>query len=143
MPERDWSEIVESERLAVDEEFSNRLAESRFSRSEWGLIMTVVEFDIRDPEDPDRARLVGDTSKVESVLPELEKVGQPPVGGGTPSPEDSGGILERVTDLLGLGTGDDEVLEAADELVAAYAERLQARLEAEGKWEDARLAASD
>jgi hypothetical protein len=152
MTDRDWSEIVERERLAVDNEFAAEVAESRFSRSEWGVIMTVVEFEVRDPEDPERARLVGDTSRVESVLPQIEKVGQGPSMGAAPTPDpdggpngsddsgSGGGFLDRVLSLLGSGS-DDTVLDAADELVQAYAETLQAHLEEQGKWEEVRTAA--
>ncbi|WP_436929101.1 DUF5799 family protein [Halosimplex halobium] len=141
MSDSAWSDRIVGERMQTDQEFAEKVAASNFSRQQWGLIMTAVEFEIEDPEDPDSARLVADTSKVESVVPELEKVDQASgmaAGGGRPD-DDSGGILDGVKDALGLG-GDDgidrEQLAAAEEMAQMYAGDLQEKLEANGKWEE-------
>ncbi|MFB6140350.1 MAG: DUF5799 family protein [Halosimplex sp.] len=150
MSDGDWSDRIVGERMQTDQEFAEKVAVSNFSRQQWGLIMTAVEFEIEDPEDPERARLVADTSKVETIVPELEKVdrasGMAP-GGGRQSDE-SGGILGNVKDALGLGGGggggvDREQLAAAEEMAQMYAGDLQERLESTGKWEEVCVLARD
>ena len=141
MSDSEWSDRIVGERMQTDREFAEKVAASNFSRQQWGLIMTAVEFEIEDPEDLDSARLVANTSKVESVVPELERVEQATgmaAGGGRPD-DDSGGILDGVKDALGLG-GDDgidrEQLAAAEEMAQMYAGDLQEKLESKGKWEE-------
>ncbi|WP_436911976.1 DUF5799 family protein [Halosimplex marinum] len=142
MSDSAWSDRIVGERMQTDREFAEKVAASNFSRQQWGLIMTAVEFEIENPGEPDSARLVADTSKIESVLPELEKVDRAAgmaAGGGRPD-DDSGGILDGVKDALGLGGGDDgldrEQLAAAEEMAQMYAGDLQEKLEANGKWEE-------
>lgn len=147
----DWTRLMGREQLAVDETFSGRIADSRFSRGEWGMVMTVVEFEIEAPDDPDRARLVADTSRVGSILPELRRVrNQPvasPVGGSTGGSTGSGaggGLLETIKSLLGLGGRDDTaVLHAADQLAQTYASELQTELETSGRWAEVCAKAAD
>ncbi|PSQ50489.1 hypothetical protein BRD15_01640, partial [Halobacteriales archaeon SW_6_65_15] len=111
MTERGWQDIIVGDRMAVDQEFAQRVSDSQFSRQEWGLIMTAVEFEIENPDDAEQARVVADTSKVEQVMPELENVrnqmnamGGAGGGGGQSG---GGGIFGSVKDALGLGGGDD------------------------------------
>jgi len=141
MSDSEWSDRIVGERMQTDREFAEKVAASNFSRQQWGLIMTAVEFEIENPDDPESARLVANTSKVESVVPELERVEQATgmaAGGGRPD-DDSGGILDGVKDALGLG-GDDgidrEQLAAAEEMAQMYAGDLQEKLESKGKWEE-------
>ena len=142
-----WMDRVVSDRMAVDQEFSQRVNESRFSSQQWGLIMTAAEFEIRDPERPGDARLVADTSKLPQIMPELERIdaqAQAPGAGGTPgsgggsSSGSGGGVLASIKSALGLGKdgsgSNDEELRAAETLVEEYADRLQTRLEEQGKW---------
>ncbi|WP_436924792.1 DUF5799 family protein [Halosimplex amylolyticum] len=143
MSERDWSDRIVGERMQVDQEFSEKVAASNFSRQQWGLIMTAVEFEIEDPEDPETARLVANTSKVESIVPELERVdraGGMAAGGGRPADDSGGGLLDGVKDALGLGGDsggvDREQLAAAEEMAQMYAGDLQEKLESRGKWEE-------
>ncbi|MFA9515975.1 DUF5799 family protein [Halopenitus sp. H-Gu1] len=140
----DWMDSIVGDRMAVDREFNDRVADSEFSSQEWGLIMTATEFEIEHPEDPDRARLVADTSKLPQMMPEIENIRQrmPAAGGGGGgSAGGSGGILDAVRNALGLGDGaDDDRLAEAERLVQEYADALQDRLESTGSWEQTRNA---
>jgi len=140
-----WRDQMVGERMAVDQEFSGRIADSELSNQEWGMIMTAVSFEIENSADPEKARLVADTSKVEHVIPEMEKLqdasgmGMPGgAAGGSRGSGGSGGFLGSVKDALGLGGDDDgtddEVLARADALTREYAGKLQTRLEDNGKW---------
>ncbi len=152
----DWEDLIVGDRMAVDREFSARVAESDFSSQQWGLVMTAVEFRVEHANDPEQARLVADTSKVEQIVPELESIEQsmgamgPTGAGGGPGPDrgSGSGFLGSVKDALGLG-GDGggspdtgSVVREADQLTGEYADLLQSRLENEGKWEKVRTAAA-
>jgi hypothetical protein len=150
MTERGWQDLVVGDRMAVDQEFAQRVADSQFTRQEWGLIMTAVEFEIENPGDADRAQVVAETSKVEQVIPELENVrnqmnAMGGAGGGGQT--GGGGIFDSVKDALGLGGGgggsgvDQDRLDAATRLADEYAGELQQRLESQGKWAQVREAA--
>ena len=133
-----WREQIVGDRMRVDQEFAGRVREAGFSNQEWGLIMTAAEFDIEG--EGEAARLVADTSKVPSILPELDAIAaqQPGPGG---RPRSSGGVLDAIKSSLGLGGGvDAETRERAVSLVDEYAETLQAHLEEQGKWERVREA---
>jgi len=140
MSEREWSDRIVGERMQVDQEFNEKVAASNFSRQQWGLIMTAVEFEIENPDDPETARMVANTSKIESIVPELDKVdqatGMAAQGGGGGS-SGSGGVLGNLKDALGLGGSsgvDREQLAAAEEMAQMYAGDLQEKLESKGKW---------
>jgi hypothetical protein len=141
MSESNWTDRIVGERMQVDQAFNEKVAASNFSNQQWGLIMTAVEFEIENPDDPESARLVANTSKVESIVPELENIDQrtgmaAQGGGGSGS---SGGLLDGVKSALGLGGGggvDREQLAAAEELAQMYAGDLQEKLQARGKWVD-------
>jgi len=147
----EWTDAIVGERMTVDNQFNDRVASSRFSSQEWGLIMTATEFEIEHSDDPEDARVVADTSNLSAVMPELKNVrdqvsamGGAPTGGG--SGGGSGGVLDSIKGALGLG-GDggsdapsDEEVEAAERLVQEYADELQAHLEEVGKWEQVRIA---
>jgi hypothetical protein len=148
-----WTDRFVGDQMAVDQEFSAEISDSEFTNQEWGLIMTAAEFDIENPSDPERARLVLRTDNLPGMLPELEKVrsGMGPGGvvGGDERPSDGdrsgGGLFDAIRGALGLEAADDdsedqERLDAADRLVSKYAETIQDRLEAQGKWEGVRNA---
>jgi hypothetical protein len=112
--------------------------------------MTATEFEIADADDPDAAQIVADTTNLPAVMPELENVrsqvaamgGATNDGGGGGS---GGGLIGSVLGALGLGgsaddSPSDEELEAAEQLVQAYADELQAHLEEVGRWEQIRIA---
>ncbi|GAA0198517.1 DUF5799 family protein [Halobacterium noricense] len=134
--------------MAVDREFSQRVTDSRFSRQEWGLVMTAVEFDIENPGDDERAKLVADTSKVRQVMPEMKNIqSQMNTMGGKPQKKESKGIFSSVKDALGMGGGgdgiDEERLAAAEGLAQEYANELQSRLESNDKWNRVRTAVQE
>jgi len=134
----DWTDRLAGARMQVDQQFNDRLVQSQFTNQEWGLIMTAVEFDIENPEDPAEAQLVARTGKVEHIMPELEKVSQHagPGGGGGGGRDSGGGLLEGIRSLLGGGSGgsDGEKLQAATDLADEYASELQQHLENQGRW---------
>ncbi|NEU59022.1 DUF5799 family protein [Halorussus sp. MSC15.2] len=149
MTERAWQDLIVGDRMAVDQEFAQRITDSQFSRQEWGLIMTAVEFEIENPGDDEQARIVADTSKVEQVMPELENIRNQMnsmAGGGGGGNGGGGGVFDSVKDALGLGGGggaDRDRIEAADRLAQEYAGELQQRLESQGKWSQVRDAAAE
>ncbi|WP_436935581.1 DUF5799 family protein [Halovenus marina] len=135
----DLSEQLAGARMQVDGRFNDRILDSQFSNQEWGLIMTAVEFEIDQPEDPAQAQLVANTDNVSAVIGELgDEQPRHPAGTAPAGTDSSGGILDRLGDALGLGssesTDDTEQLEAAEALAREYADELQAFLEEEGRW---------
>ena len=146
----DWTDRIVGDRMTVDREFNDRVAESRFSSQEWGLIMTATEFDIEHPDDPDRARIVSDTDKLPQMMPELDRVHDQvgAMGGGTDGGDGGGGgggggLMDSIKGAFGLGGGSsdhDEKLRDAEQLTQEYADRLQAHLESKGKWDQVRTA---
>lgn len=144
MGNSNWSDRIVGDRMTVDQQFMQRVNQSEFSRQEWGLIMTAVEFEIENPENEERAALVANTSKIPHVIPELKNV-QSQMGGMGGERESSGGVLSSIKDALGLGNGGDgnaAKTESATALAEEYAAELQAHLEEEGKWDDVRTAAA-
>ncbi|QAU12385.1 hypothetical protein EKH57_06445 [Halorubrum sp. BOL3-1] len=145
----EWTDAIVGERMTVDNQFNERVAASRFSSQEWGLIMTATDFEIENADDQEAARVVADTSSLPAIMPELESLrsqmagmGGAPGGGGGGS---GGGLVDSIKGALGLGGGggggaSDEELEAAERLVQEYADELQAHLEEVGKWEQVRVA---
>jgi hypothetical protein len=143
----DWTDAIVGDRMVVDREFTDRVRESRFSNQEWGLIMTATEFDIEDASDPEEARIVADTSKLPSIVPELDKVSNQmnamAGGGGSSERGAIGKVLDDIRGSLFGGSGgsaDREKLEAAERLTGEYADALQAHLERKGTWEQVRIA---
>jgi hypothetical protein len=147
----EWTDAIVGERMTVDNEFNDRVTASRFSSQEWGLIMTATEFEIENPDDPENARIVADTSSLPAIMPELENVrSQVAAMGGAPGGDgggggSGGGLVDSIKGALGLGGGgsdgpSDEEMEAAERLVQEYADELQAHLEDVGKWERVRVA---
>ncbi|RLM52104.1 DUF5799 family protein [Halorubrum sp. Atlit-28R] len=145
----EWTDAIVGERMTVDNQFNERVAASRFSSQEWGLIMTATEFEIENADDPEAARVVADTSSLPAIMPELENLRSQMAGmGGAPGGDSGGsgggGVVDSIKGALGLGGGgggpSDEELEAAERLVQEYADELQAHLEEVGKWEQVRVA---
>ena len=144
----DWQDMVVGARMTVDHEFTDRVRGSSLSNSQWGLVMTAVEFDVEDADDPENARIVADTSKLEHVLPEMQNVDEQMAmggGGGRGQSKSSGGVVGGIKDALGLGSDDDgdgELEAEATQLAEAYADALQSHLENEGRWDAVRRAAA-
>ena len=137
MSDQGWRNLIVGDRMRVDQEFSETVQNSSLSSSEWSLVMTAVDFDVEG--EGDSARLVADTSQVESILPELEKLAQRMGGqaGGRSSEGPGSGIVDSIRDSLGFGSGgvDAEKRNDALNLPQKYAEALQSHLESRGKWE--------
>lgn len=138
MSDDGWRDMIVGERMTVDRAFEDRIEASPFSRQQWGLVMTAVEFQI-DGDDESGYHLVADTSKLGHVLPEIDRMADQGMGGreATPSGSGGGGIFGSVKSAIGLGGGgsDDEQREAAESLAREYASALQSELEEAGKWE--------
>ena len=145
-----WTDSIVGDRMAVDQQFTDRVQASQFSSQEWGLIMTATNLEIERADDPEAARIVANTDQVESIIPELETVrSQMATMGGQPAGADGGstggGLVDSIKRTLGFGDeaddgGDPEKLAAAEELTQAYAAALQAHLESNGDFERARTA---
>ncbi|MFB6095482.1 MAG: DUF5799 family protein [Halodesulfurarchaeum sp.] len=141
-----WRDRVVGARMAVDQEFADRVEGSSFSRQQWGLVMTAVEFEIENPGDPENAAIVANTEKLPSILPELDNIEQQmqPMGG-----DDSGrssGVLSGLKDQLGFGNGsavDESKEREATQLVGEYADALQSHLESTGQWDEVRTIAAE
>lgn len=144
----DWQDRIVGVRMTVDRKFNDRVEASSFSRQQWGLVMTATEFEIENPEDADTARIVANTEKLPSVLPEMDRIeeqmGAMGAGGGGRS-GGGGGLLGGIKDALGLGGGGsshDERAADARELTQAYADELQRELEDMGRWDEVRRIAA-
>jgi len=144
----DWQDMIVGDRMTVDSEFEPRVEDSRFSRQEWGLIMTATEFEIED--EGATATIVADTEELAGMMPEIEKVADMGPMGATSDDDSGGGLLDSVFDAIGLGRDDDDddgidedKLQEAERLVAEYADALQAHLESEGRWDEVRAAAQE
>jgi hypothetical protein len=134
--------------MQVDQAFNEKVAASHFSGQQWNLVMTAVEFEVDHADDPDRARIVADTSKVETILPEIENMEQQrsmASAGDAGSGGSGGSLFDGIKDTLGLGSSgpDREQLAAAEEMAQMYADDLQEKLESTGKWERVREAAGN
>jgi hypothetical protein len=141
MSDNDWTDMLAAERMRVDRKFEDQLEASSFSRQQWGLVMTAVEFRIDGPEEPENATLRADTSKLSSVMSEIKNLGERGGGMGSPSggvaagSGDGGGFLSKITGLFSGGGGGGALQNEAEELAAEYAEKLQAHLEKRGRWQ--------
>lgn len=144
----DWTDQIVGARMTVDQQFADRVTASQFSRQQWGLIMTAVEFEIENADDADTARIVANTSKLKHVMSELDQVDaqmQAMGAGGSGKPK-GGGFLSGIKDVLGLGgSGGNsrEQKEAAERLANEYANELQRYLESEGRWQSVRRSVAD
>jgi hypothetical protein len=137
----EWRDRLAGARMQVDQQFTDQVVNSQFSNQQWGLIMTAVEFDIDEPEQPEEASLVANTEHVDQILPELDNIdrgmgGVQPGGGGESS---GGGIIDSIGKLVpGMGGDDSGVDEdqkaAAISLTEEYATQLQQYLESNGRW---------
>lgn len=139
MANNSWSDMIAAERMRVDQQFEDRISSSSFSRQQWGLVMTAVEFDVENPEDPERATLIADTSKLSSVMPQIKEMDKGGGMSGTTRGRSSGGgggFLSKITDALSLGGGSGgKQQQEAEELAAEYADKLQQRLEKRDRWQ--------
>ncbi|MFB6299378.1 MAG: DUF5799 family protein [Halobacteriales archaeon] len=144
MDERRWQDLIVGERMAVDQQFSDRIQASQFSQQEWGMIMTAVEFEI-DGTGED-ARIIARTEQIEHVLPQLTETRQQmqhPMGGGGDRGGSGDGLFDSIKSAFGMGDDENaEILQEASRLADDYARALQEHLEDQGKWEHVREAAA-
>lgn len=126
-----WEDLIVAERLEVDRAFQDRIRAAELPNQSWELVMTAVQFEIENPADPDGARLVANTDRLESVLPAMREV-EASMGYGD-ARGSGGGLLDRVRSLFG-GSGGGRRAEA-ERLADAYAEELEGLLVERGKWE--------
>ncbi|AQL41235.1 hypothetical protein BV210_00255 [Halorientalis sp. IM1011] len=147
-----WTDRIVGDRMTVDQQFTDRVESSQFSRQQWGMVMTAIEFDIENPTDQEAATLVADTSALPSVIPELDSMDDHPMAGpggpGGSVGDTGGGMFGGIKDALGLGSDEDDDLDeerlaAAERLADEYAAELQAHLEETGKWSAIRAAAAE
>jgi hypothetical protein len=144
----EWMDQLAGARMQVDKRFEDRVRNSRFSTQEWGLIMTAVEWDVERPGDPEAAELVAVTTRIEDIMPELERVRSQMGTPGAGAPDSGGGLLDDIGSLFDSLTGnggdgtDPEKVRDAERLVQAYATELQDFLEERGRWEAIREAAA-
>lgn len=143
-----WTDQIVGERMTVDKEFTQDVMNSEFTNQEWDLIMSAVEFEIENPGSPADARIVANTEKVATIVPELDDInaqmqamGGAPGGGSRDRGSGGSGIVDSVKSALGMGGGgddeaDQERIDAASELAGRYGEELQAHLESKGRWEE-------
>jgi len=140
----EWTDQLAGARMQVDQRFQETLEASSFTSQEWGLVMTAVDWTIENPDQPEEATLVADTSKLSEIIPELENIQQQMGGAQRPVEEgpDTGGILGRlkryVHDLQSNSSGGSSTkrFEDAKELVDGYTVELQSYLKERGRWED-------
>jgi len=144
MSDNSWRDALAAERMRVDREFEEHVQSSSFTRQQWGLVMTAVEFDIEGPDNPETAQLIADTSKLPSVMPQIEQMEQGGGGMGAPGggPRGGGsgsgsGLLGKLTSILpgGGDSGGGKRQDEAASLAQEYAEALQQRLEKRDRWQ--------
>jgi hypothetical protein len=168
MTDTTWRDRLAGHRMQVDEQFAPQVRESPLTNGEWNLVMTAVEFKIEG--EGEHARLVADTSKLDSVVPEFETMRQRGPGGRGSRPDAVDGVLDSTKDVLGIDsfddvldlkplsdrlgvdlsgalgldgeTDEDEKVQAAVRLTDSYARELQSHLESRGEWESIRAAAT-
>jgi hypothetical protein len=145
-----WTDMLAGARMQVDQQFQERLERSEFTNQEWGLVMTAVEFEIREVDDPENAHLVANREQIRQIIPELDTI-QREMGGAARPVEnnpDGSGMFGRVKQYLGFLSDDtsdepdEERLAAAKVLVDEYTEQLETYLRESGRWEDVREAAA-
>ncbi|EMA52504.1 MULTISPECIES: DUF5799 family protein [Halococcus] len=150
MSDREWSDRIAGDRMAVDQEFASTVENSQFSRQQWGLIMTAVEFEVEGSAGGED-RLVANTDNLPHIMPELDNVGGGMGGMGAMSGEgsggnDDGGVFGSIKNALGMGGDggtDQKRIDDAERLTQRYADELQQRLEDRGKWDDIRASAGN
>jgi hypothetical protein len=146
----EWTDQLAGARMQVDQRYQETLDASSFSNQEWGLVMTAIDWDIENPETPDEAELVADTSKLSEIIPELESIQQEMGGSQRPVEEgpDTSGFLGRIKryidDLTANGSSESSEKRYNDavELVEGYTMELQSYLEERGRWADVCAAAA-
>lgn len=139
-----WTDMMAGARMQVDQQFQHRLERSEFTNQEWGLVMTAVEFEVLDANDPENAHLAADREQIRQIIPELDTIQREMGGAARPvenNPDGSGifGQLKQYLGFLSEDTSDEpdeERLAAAKVLVDEYTEELETYLRERGRWEE-------
>ncbi|MFB6162818.1 MAG: DUF5799 family protein [Halococcoides sp.] len=127
----DWRDTIAAERMALDGEFADRVADAGLTSRQWDLVMSAVELRIDRPDSPAEAELRADTGALDAILDDL--VAMDDAGDvGLADHGDDGGFL----DWLGSLTGSEraEMRTTAAGLAEAYVQRLETRLRESGQW---------
>lgn len=130
----DWENMIIADRMAVDQAFQEQVTASAFSNQAWSLVMTAVDFQIVNPEQPEEAYITVDSAQIDSVLPAMEEA-EKALGGSPKKQSFTDKIANELRGYLGKNRGDAERRAEAEQLATAYANELHARLERVGKWE--------
>jgi len=146
-----WTDMLAGARMQVDQQFQERLEQSDFTNQEWGLVMTAVEFEVLNADDPEEAQLVADREQIRQIIPELDSIQREMGGAARPveSNPDGSGMFGRIKQYLGFLSDDtsdetnQERLATAKVLVDEYTEQLEAYLRERGRWEEIRQAAAE
>lgn len=127
-------ELLFGHRMNADKAFAEQVTASDFSRGEWELIMSVIGFEIDDPQRPDDASLQPVVDELEQALHAANEV----PGAHDPYSLEGGssdGMIDRITGLLsGESTGPGDRRAEAEALVDDYAQVLEAQLKDRGAW---------
>lgn len=126
-----WHDRIIGDRLAVDQEFGQRIRDSELSNQSWELVMTAAEFEIDRADDPRHAQLVMDLDKLDGVLPAIANI-EESQGRGRQS---NRGLLDRLIELVSSGGRGGRYRAEAEQLADEYARALQERLEETGQWQ--------
>jgi hypothetical protein len=145
-----WSDMLAGARMQVDQQFQRRLEQSDFTNQEWGLVMTAVDFEVLNADDPEEAQLVANRDQIRQIIPELDSIQRQMGGAARPveSNPDGGGMFGRVKQYLNFLSDDtsdepdEERLAKAKVLVDEYTEQLEAYLRDRDRWEEVREAAA-
>lgn len=133
-----WTDRIVSAQIAVNDRFADRLQHSQLSRQEWGLVRSAVDFEIKHPNDPDRARIIAKTQNLSTIMPKLIQIAEM-TSTAASHRTGSSSIFDAVKTALGLNDSVDalrtEKRDQAEQLAAAYAADLQRYLEHNGKWD--------
>jgi hypothetical protein len=146
-----WTDMLAGARMQVDQQFQERLEQSDFTNQEWGLVMTAVEFEVLNADDPEEAQLVAEREQIRQIIPELDSIQREMGGAARPveSNPDGSGMFGRIKQYLGFLSDDtsdetdQERLATAKVLVDEYTEQLEAYLRERGRWEEVRQAAAE
>lgn len=130
------NELLIGHRMNADKAFAGRLNESDFSRTEWDLIMSVVSFEIDDPEKPETANLRPVIENLDDAIAAADEVPKDDTSGPYSSGDTSSeGLFDRLTGLFSGGKSSGDRRREAEALVNEYTATLQEQLKEHDRWE--------
>ncbi len=131
--------------MAVDQQFTDRLAESSFSNAEWDVIMSVVEFELADPATPEHAHIeprLDDLDTAVSAANDVPDVAATGPVAGDQQDNDRKGVMGTIMNRLGMGGGgsntgnSDDRRHDAESLINEYSDSLEQRIKDAGEWQN-------